>query len=109
MTYHEWMPPEIIPIVKEFHSRPQIWFIGQIIKYLLRLNDKMAQNFEITKKNIFGNMFPSTMLGIHARGDDSKTERDIIYLDEFIKHIPKEYKTIYLATDDANNIEITKK
>jgi len=106
MTYREWIPPELETTLKEFHSRPQLWFIGQLIKFLLRPNDLLAKGYEEIKLRLFGGQIPRPLLGIHARGDDSHTEREIIYLDYFMQHVPKGYTTIYLATDDRKNLQI---
>lgn len=107
--YREWIPPEVESIVKEFHARPQLWFIGHIVKYLLRMNENMTKSYVETKIKLLGHTPPSPLLGIHARGDDSKTEREIVYLDYFMQHIPSEFKTIYLATDDAKNLATVKR
>ena len=107
MTYREWIPPELAPMLT-FHKRPQIWFVGQLIKFLLRMNEKMATEFELTRKALFGDSMPSPLLTVHARGDDSKVEREMLLLNTYIEHFPKDYKTVYLATDDKTNLNIAK-
>jgi len=108
MTYKEWVPPELQPIIQEFHKRPQLWFVGQLIRFLLRPNGDLSKGYQDLKQRLFQGKIPRPLLGIHARGDDSHTEREIVYLDYFMQHIPQGYSTIYLATDDEKNLIIAK-
>eukprot|EP01118_Nematostelium_gracile_P017245 TRINITY_DN730_c0_g1_i1.p1 TRINITY_DN730_c0_g1~~TRINITY_DN730_c0_g1_i1.p1 ORF type:complete len:420 (-),score=90.20 TRINITY_DN730_c0_g1_i1:5-1264(-) len=106
-TYTEYLP-EDMGIFLKFHKRPQLWFVGNLVKFLLRMNDDLRSKYEETKNRLFPNGFPRPFLTIHARGDDSGTERDMLMLDTYISEIPERFRgtEVYLATDDARNIRI---
>lgn len=105
-----WVPEDLLTVVKNFHSNPQLFFIGHLDKFMLRMNTRVEEGYIQFKKNLFGSQnLIRPILGVHARGDDSSKERSIIYLDEMMEHAPRGYTHVYLATDDEKNLNIAKK
>jgi len=101
--WRKWVPPDIESQLKQFHQYPSLWYIGQIVHFLLRPNADLEQGYNEMKQRIG---FQSPIMGFHARGDDKIVENSIIYIDYYMRFIGN-YSTIYLATDDKKNMEIT--
>lgn len=105
-SYSKFVPEDLLVRLVYFHERPQVWFVGQVVAFLLRMNDPIAKGYQQMKSKLLSSLPPGTpIFGIHARGDDKESEGGIIYLDQMMQFVPKEYSTIYLATDDPRNLK----
>ncbi|KII63755.1 Alpha-(1,6)-fucosyltransferase [Thelohanellus kitauei] len=117
LSYHyknmEYLP-KVIPEnirqqIEEFHTDPFLWWIAQIITYVLRLRPNVIENLEPKE-------FTSPIVGVHVRRTDKLVKEAKSYpVEEYMKYVelyfrklgitskgPK--KSVYLATDDSHVI-----
>lgn len=107
------VPEDLAPRLLRLHGDPFVWWVGQILKYLLRPQEKtslLIQN-AITNLN-----FQRPIVGVHVRRTDKVgTEAAFHGIEEYMNVVDEYYnqlelkkkvdkRRIYLATDDPKVI-----
>ncbi|EEB15853.1 alpha-(1,6)-fucosyltransferase, putative [Pediculus humanus corporis] len=114
----EFLPPaipkDLAPRLIKLHSQPLAWWIGQMLRYLMRPQPSTEKFFNesINKLN-----FKKPIVGVHIRRTDKiGTEADFHSIEEYMKHVGDWFdqqiqngveinrRRIYLATDDPKVI-----
>ncbi|XP_074644328.1 alpha-(1,6)-fucosyltransferase-like [Tubulanus polymorphus] len=104
------VPADIAPRLKRLHGDPIVWWIGQIIKYLLRPQPHLAEEMKKVKQKLG---FKNPIVGVHVRRTDKVgTEAAFHSIAEYMYHVEQYFKRldidkgtavdriVYLATDD---------
>ncbi|XP_063364778.1 alpha-(1,6)-fucosyltransferase [Cydia amplana] len=112
------VPKDLAHRIIRFNGDPSSWWIGQILKYILkpRMSMQKAINETIAKMN-----FNTPIVGVHIRRTDKVgTEAAFHHIHEYMSHVKSYYdqleltrhvgtRRVYLATDDANVLEDARK
>ncbi|KAG6455896.1 hypothetical protein O3G_MSEX009472 [Manduca sexta] len=112
------IPKDLAPRIVRFNGDPSSWWIGQMLKYILkpRVAMQKAINETIAKMN-----FKTPIVGVHIRRTDKVgTEAAFHHIHEYMAHVKDYYdqleltrtvdaRRVYLATDDANVLEDARK
>lgn len=112
------IPKDLAHRIMRFNGDPASWWIGQILKYILKPKPNMqkAINDTIAKMN-----FKTPIVGVHVRRTDKVgTEAAFHHVDEYMRHVKDYYdqlemfqtvdvRRVYLASDDANVLETARK
>ncbi|KII63756.1 Alpha-(1,6)-fucosyltransferase [Thelohanellus kitauei] len=114
--YHvaEFLPPiypeNIGELIDEFSTEPFVWYIAQIIMYILRFRPNMMNHVKPIE-------LPSPIVGVHVRRTDKLWGEAKCYrIEEYMKYVELYYrkleqkskvstKNVYLATDDQQIID----
>ncbi|CAG2102887.1 unnamed protein product [Medioppia subpectinata] len=104
------------PLIRQ-SGEPFIWFIGNVLKYMLRPSDQLSQFMDTFKRD---NQFSHPIVGIHVRRTDKiGTEAKFHTIDEYMFYVEDFYnkldlksvrqsankkaqRLVYLATDEPN-------
>ncbi|XP_002170367.3 alpha-(1,6)-fucosyltransferase isoform X1 [Hydra vulgaris] len=103
------VPNDIIDTLKAFHSRPFIWWVGQICKFLFRQQPFLSDKLFKKKKEL---KFKNPIVGIHVRRTDKKLEAAYHNLEEYMYWVDLYYKKrelsgslsprrVFIASDDT--------
>ncbi|CAH1371450.1 hypothetical protein MTP99_012929 [Tenebrio molitor] len=107
------IPEDLAPRLTRLHGDPIVWWVGQILKYLLRPQPKTASIIQETMTHIG---FKRPIVGVHVRRTDKVgTEAAYHGIEEYMTVVEEYYKQlelketvsqrrIYLATDDPKVI-----
>ncbi|XP_026478661.1 alpha-(1,6)-fucosyltransferase-like [Ctenocephalides felis] len=107
------VPEDLADRLARLHGDPIVWWIGQILKYLLR----PTKNTEDMIKNGMDKLgYAKPIVGIHVRRTDKVgTEAALHKVAEYMTHVEDWYKQremsekvvrrVYVATDDPTVIE----
>ncbi|KPJ13995.1 Alpha-(1,6)-fucosyltransferase [Papilio machaon] len=112
------IPKDLAHRIVRFNGDPASWWIGQMLKYILkpRTNMQKAINETIANMN-----FKSPIVGVHIRRTDKVgTEAAFHHIHEYMTHVkdyydelelthPVDKRRVYLASDDANVLEDARK
>ncbi|XP_013422050.1 alpha-(1,6)-fucosyltransferase [Lingula anatina] len=103
------IPEDLAPRLTRFHGHPFVWWMGQVVKYLLRYQPELKQDLDNVQAK-FG--FKNPIVGIHVRRTDKVgTEAAFHSIEEYMFHVDEYYellsrrqkiekKRVYLASDD---------
>lgn len=105
----QMIPADLAPRLTVLHGDPIVWWIGQILKYMLR---PQLSTIDILDDYANKLKFQKPIVGVHIRRTDKiNTEASLHTLDEYMVHVEEYYKQkelsgnvsrkrIYLATDE---------
>ncbi|XP_046913120.2 alpha-(1,6)-fucosyltransferase [Dermatophagoides farinae] len=111
------IPQEISNELTTLHGSPFVWFIGQILRYIMKPSDEIEQ-FLSMKRSKFN--FKHPIVGVHVRRTDKiNTEASFHSLSEYMIHVEDYFdrlelfkkrqndetttkRIVYLATDDSS-------
>ncbi|KAK4886499.1 hypothetical protein RN001_002770 [Aquatica leii] len=111
------IPEDLAPRLTRLHGDPFVWWVGQILKYLLRPQDKTATLIQNAITNLG---FKRPIVGVHVRRTDKVgTEAAFHGIEEYMSAVDEYYnqlelkkkvdkRRIYLATDDPKVISDAK-
>ncbi|ERL96089.1 alpha-(1,6)-fucosyltransferase [Dendroctonus ponderosae] len=103
------IPEDLAPRLTRLHGDPAVWWVGQILKYLLRPREKTASMIQ-KAMNKLG--YEKPIVGVHVRRTDKVgTEAAFHPLEEYMVEVEEYYnqlelkgpvivRRIYLASDD---------
>ncbi|XP_054262328.1 alpha-(1,6)-fucosyltransferase [Macrosteles quadrilineatus] len=112
------VPQDLAPRIARLHGDPIVWWVGQLLKYLLRPQPNLA-NFLRTAAERFD--FQKPIVGVHIRRTDKVgTEAAFHPVEEYMLAVEEYYqqlsmtknvdvKRIYLASDDPKVFSEIKK
>ncbi|XP_064116313.1 alpha-(1,6)-fucosyltransferase-like [Macrobrachium nipponense] len=107
------IPQDISERLIRLHGDPAAWWVGQFLKYLLKLQPKTQEMLD-TMSDTLG--FQKPIVGVHVRRTDKVgTEAAYHSIDEYMGHVEEYYtalklqqpdvvKRVYLASDDPSVI-----
>ncbi|CAH0560168.1 unnamed protein product [Brassicogethes aeneus] len=108
------VPEDLAPRLTRLHGDPIVWWIGQILKYLLRPQDKTQSIIQETMTKMG---FQRPIVGVHVRRTDKVgTEASFHSIEEYMTIVEEYYnqmelnetvkkRRIYLATDEPRVIQ----
>lgn len=109
------VPADIAQRLKKIHGYPLVWWVGQVLKYLMRPNDSTKMLLENKKNKI---EFENPIVGVHVRRTDKVgTEAAFHDIDEYMSKVKQYFdslevkpkvKRVYLASDDPKVINTAK-
>uniref|UniRef100_A0A2S2NRB2 Alpha-(1,6)-fucosyltransferase n=1 Tax=Schizaphis graminum TaxID=13262 RepID=A0A2S2NRB2_SCHGA len=114
----QMIPNDLAERLTVLHGDPIVWWIGQILKYLLRPRESTNYRLDYYAKKL---KFQKPIVGVHIRRTDKLTsEASLHTLDEYMVHVEDYYKRkklsgevnqkrIYLATDDSSLFDEAKR
>ncbi|XP_025104219.1 alpha-(1,6)-fucosyltransferase-like isoform X1 [Pomacea canaliculata] len=105
------IPKDLAPRLMTFHGDPPVWWIGQLLRYLMRPQKHLQENIEQSAKEMG---FKKPIVGVHVRRTDKLFGEAAFHsLEEYMHHVEDYYqqlehhtgpltRRVYLATDDPN-------
>nr|CAG4648559.1 EOG090X03KK [Polyphemus pediculus] len=112
------IPRDLSERMIRLHGDPQVWWIGQFMKYLLRYQPETQGMLDQAKEAM---NFKKPIVGVHVRRTDKVgTEAAFHSVDEYMIHVDDFYnklemkqevdvRRVYLASDDPSVIPEAKK
>lgn len=112
------IPRDLSDRMIRLHGDPQVWWIGQFMKYLLRYQPETQAMLDEARENM---NFRRPIVGVHVRRTDKVgTEAAFHSIDEYMFHVADyfnkldmkqkvEVRRVYLASDDPSVIPEAKK
>ena len=113
------IPRDLSERIIKLHGDPKAWWIGQVVKYIMRYQPKTQQMIDEAMKEI---KFRNPIVGIHARRTDKlETEATAHHaVDEYMIHAAEYFnqlelqenvdiRRIYLASEDPSALPEFKK
>ncbi|CAL8095889.1 unnamed protein product [Calicophoron daubneyi] len=90
------IPEDLAPALMRLHGRPSVWFMGQLLHYLMRprphlqeMLDRLASSYKLTGPN------RSPVVGVHVRRTDKLVlEAKFHSLNEYIVHVDRYFDFI---------------
>ncbi|KAL3267484.1 hypothetical protein HHI36_011607 [Cryptolaemus montrouzieri] len=110
------IPEDLAPRLIRLHGDPIVWWVGQILKYLLKPQKKTAATIQEAVNNLG---FKHPIVGVHIRRTDKVgTEAALHRVDEYMTWVDDYYnqlelkqkvdkRRIYLASDEPKVIKET--
>ncbi|XP_045480462.1 alpha-(1,6)-fucosyltransferase isoform X3 [Harmonia axyridis] len=108
------IPEDLSPRLVRLHGDPIVWWVGQILKYLLKPQKKTASIIQEAMNNIG---FKHPIVGVHVRRTDKVgTEAALHRVDEYMVWVDEYYnqlelkqrvdkRRVYLASDEPKVIK----
>ncbi|XP_071797508.1 alpha-(1,6)-fucosyltransferase-like [Asterias amurensis] len=105
------IPEDLSKRLIRLHGKPIVWWMGQVLKYILRPQPNLANQLELAGQKLG---FQHPIVGVHVRRTDKVgTEAAFHGIVEYMIHVDEYYNTleriqvvnqrrVYLATDDAS-------
>lgn len=103
------IPADLAPRLKRLHGEPIVWWVGQFLKYLLRMQPETETIIEAGMHKLG---FKNPIVGVHIRRTDKVgTEAALHKVEEYMKHVDEYYnqlemvekvekRRVFLASDD---------
>ncbi|XP_046828927.1 alpha-(1,6)-fucosyltransferase [Vespa crabro] len=105
------VPADIAERLKKLHGHPLVWWVGQVLKYLMRPQDSMQKVLDNAKEKLG---FKKPIVGVHVRRTDKVgTEAAYHDIDEYMTKVDQYFdeletkpdvKRVFLASDDPKVI-----
>lgn len=111
------VPEDLAPRLIRLHGDPTVWWVGQILKYLLKPQKKTS---DLINEAIKSTGFQKPIVGVHIRRTDKvgteaalhKVDEYMMWVDEYFDQLelkqPVEKRRIYLASDEPKVIQETR-
>nr|SVE84164.1 EOG090X03KK [Daphnia pulex] len=112
------IPRDLSERMIRLHGDPQVWWIGQFMKYLLRYQPETQKMLDQAKEKM---KFESPVVGVHVRRTDKVgTEAAFHSIDEYMVYVADFFdkleikekikvRRVYLASDDPSVLPEAKK
>lgn len=110
------VPADLAPRLEKIHGHPLVWWVGQVLKYLMRPQDHVKKTLEKAKERLG---FEKPIVGIHVRRTDKVgTEAAYHDIDEYMTKVEQYFdqletkpdvKKVFLASDDPKVITTARK
>ena len=104
------IPVDIANVLVKYHGHPLIWWAGQFMKYIVRLQPWLARHIESKKK-----ILSHPIVGIHARTTDRKKQLQFnleLYIrgaENFFHNISSKDVKTFIATDTREFVNKARK
>lgn len=112
------IPEDLAPRLKRLHGDPITWWVGQFLKYLLRMQPDTQNMLDVGRQKLG---FKKPIVGVHVRRTDKvgteaslhTIEEYMIWVDDYFDQLelsqPVDKRRIFLASDDPKVIEEARK
>lgn len=110
------VPADIAPRLEKIHGHPLVWWVGQVLKYLMRPQENVKNLLESSKEKLG---FEKPIVGIHVRRTDKVgTEAAFHDIDEYMVKVeqyfnqlenPPQVRRVFVASDDPKVITNARK
>ncbi|XP_008558774.1 alpha-(1,6)-fucosyltransferase [Microplitis demolitor] len=110
------VPMDLAPRIQRLHGHPLVWWVGQVLKFLMRPKDSMQKIIDNTKEKIG---FAKPIVGVHVRRTDKVgTEAAYHDIDEYMVKVDQYYdqlevepavRRVFIASDDPKVITTARK
>lgn len=107
---------DLAPRIQRLHGHPLVWWVGQVLKFLMRPKDSMQKIIDNTKEKIG---FAKPIVGVHVRRTDKVgTEAAYHDIDEYMVKVDQYYdqlevepavRRVFIASDDPKVITTARK
>lgn len=107
------IPEDLAPRLMRLHGDPIVWWVGQFLKYLLRMQPDTKEMLDAGRKKLG---FQKPIVGVHVRRTDKVgTEASLHTIEEYMKAVEDYYeqlemvemvdkRRVFLASDDPKVI-----
>ncbi|XP_017767403.1 PREDICTED: alpha-(1,6)-fucosyltransferase [Eufriesea mexicana] len=105
------VPADLAPRLEKLHGHPLVWWVGQVLKYLMRPQEHVKRTLDYAKERLG---FKKPIVGIHVRRTDKVgTEAAYHDIDEYMVKVEQYFdeletkpdvKRVFLASDDPKAI-----
>lgn len=110
------VPADLVPRIQKLHGHPLVWWVGQVLKYLMRPQDSIKNVMDYSREKLG---FQKPIVGIHVRRTDKVgTEAAYHDIDEYMVKVEQYYnqlevkpsvKRVFIASDDPKVITTARK
>ncbi|EFN69737.1 Alpha-(1,6)-fucosyltransferase [Camponotus floridanus] len=110
------VPADLAPRLEKIHGHPLVWWVGQVLKYLMRPQDHVKRTLEKARERLG---FKKPIVGVHVRRTDKVgTEAAYHDIDEYMSKVEQYFdeletkpdvKRVFLASDDPKVITTARK
>jgi len=110
------VPADLVPRLEKIHGHPLVWWVGQVLKYLMRPQDHMKKTLEKAKERLG---FKKPIVGVHVRRTDKVgTEAAYHDINEYMSKVEQYFdqletkpdvRRVFLASDDPKAITTARK
>ncbi|XP_063978838.1 alpha-(1,6)-fucosyltransferase [Diachasmimorpha longicaudata] len=110
------IPADLAPRIQKLHGHPIVWWVGQVLKFLMRPQDNIKKVMDYSKEKLG---FERPIVGIHVRRTDKVgTEAAYHDIDEYmvkVDHYFNQLETeppvrrVFIASDDPKVITNARK
>lgn len=105
------VPADLVPRLEKIHGHPLVWWVGQVLKYLMRPQDHLQKTLDYAKERLG---FKKPIVGVHVRRTDKVgTEAAYHDIDEYMRKVEQYFdeldpqpdvRRVFLASDDPKVI-----
>lgn len=105
------IPADLAPRLEKLHGHPLVWWVGQVLKFLMRPQDDISKVLEEAKEKL---RFKKPIVGIHVRRTDKVgSEADFHDIDEYMTKVGQYFdsleeqpdvRRVFIASDDPKVI-----
>lgn len=105
------VPADLAPRLQKLHGHPIVWWVGQVLKYLMRPQDNIRKVLDDAEEKLG---FKKPIVGIHVRRTDKVgTEAAFHDIDEYMVKVKQyfdgleeqpEVRRVFIASDDPKVI-----
>lgn len=105
------VPADLAPRLQKLHGHPLVWWVGQVLKFLMRPQDNIRKVLDDAKERLG---FKKPIVGIHVRRTDKVgTEAAFHDIDEYMIKVQQyfdeleekpEVRRVFIASDDPKVI-----
>lgn len=106
------VPADIASRLEKLHGHPLVWWVGQVLKYLMRPQESVQKLLNSTQEKMG---FKKPIVGIHVRRTDKVgTEAAYHHLDEYMGKVEQYFdeletqpdvRKVFIASDDPQVIK----
>uniref|UniRef100_A0A6V7IEL6 Alpha-(1,6)-fucosyltransferase n=1 Tax=Bracon brevicornis TaxID=1563983 RepID=A0A6V7IEL6_9HYME len=110
------VPADLAPRIQKLHGHPLVWWVGQVLKFLMRPQDNVKNVIEYSKEKLG---FVKPIVGIHVRRTDKiGTEASYHEIDEYMVKVDQYFdqldveptvRRVFIASDDPKVITAARK
>ncbi|XP_034945504.1 alpha-(1,6)-fucosyltransferase isoform X2 [Chelonus insularis] len=110
------VPADLAPRIQKLHGHPIVWWVGQVLKFLMRPQDNMNRVINYSKEKLG---FEKPIVGVHVRRTDKVgTEAAFHDIDEYMVKVNQYYdqleteppvRRVFIASDDPKVILAARK
>ncbi|XP_032682699.1 alpha-(1,6)-fucosyltransferase isoform X1 [Odontomachus brunneus] len=110
------VPADLATRLEKIHGHPLVWWVGQVLKYLMRPQDHVKKTLDEAKERLG---FKKPIVGIHVRRTDKVgTEAAYHDIDEYMTKVDQYFdeletkpdvRRVFLASDDPKVITTARK
>ena len=84
------IPADLAPELVNFHEAPEVWWVSQMVKYIMRPDPTLASKLEeLETMYQLGTDKEDPIVGIQIRRSDKYTEARFYSTEEYMRHVSR--------------------